>query len=613
MKCEAGHENPSDSRFCEVCGARIASAAPAAMPRPSAPKVPFSRLALSVRAAIGLAVCGIAGYFHWGQTRPAGWYEQDTGGLYRIRENGRYGYMDRTGKTVIPPQFDDAKDFSEGLAVVKVGRKFGFIDKAGKVVITPQFNQADSFRNGRAGTCDALCGFIDSDGKYVSTPEFRWIGDFSGTRSSDYAPVAFSDGSFGFVSRAGKVEIPGPFEGLSPDGFRGGPAPARIRGHWGFVDRAGKWVIDPQFDMATNFSEGMAAVQVSGKWGYIDSDAKFVVNPQYEAALPFRFGLAPIRIAGKWALIDRKGAIAGDARFLEILGAAANGLRAIKTEDGWGFIDGTKVVIKPQFDGAESFLKDVARVKVGTQDVLIDRTGAWVGDPFHGHDIRPVNAVSELWEGVRTTMPNQRFPEKFLLTRQGNKIQGYSFISPSEPPFGNLIEVQGELAADNSFRVAADNTLVWKGRFVTPITIAGALEGGAGFPFRLNFVRQTAPEDFPPKAPTSSDWNQFLQSFRQAVAQRDATTLAGTLGYQFDGPWRRVRNPADVFRQLNWQQVVKALDEGETREDKSVLGRRTESITDLHPCPNCRYQVMLTFKEDPERQWRWTGIVFPGD
>jgi hypothetical protein len=34
--------------------------------------------------------------------------------LYRVQVNGKYGYIDRTGRVVIPPQYARAEDFSEG-------------------------------------------------------------------------------------------------------------------------------------------------------------------------------------------------------------------------------------------------------------------------------------------------------------------------------------------------------------------------------------------------------------------------------------------------------------------------------------------------------------------
>ncbi|WP_093795394.1 WG repeat-containing protein [Sporomusa acidovorans] len=40
--------------------------------------------------------------------------------------------MDETGKVVIPAQFGDEDDFSEGLTAVMINGKWGFIDKTGK-------------------------------------------------------------------------------------------------------------------------------------------------------------------------------------------------------------------------------------------------------------------------------------------------------------------------------------------------------------------------------------------------------------------------------------------------------------------------------------------------
>jgi hypothetical protein len=45
-------------------------------------------------------------------------------------------------KMAIAPQFDDAGDFCEGLAVVKAGDKYGYIDKPGTYVVSPQFDNA---------------------------------------------------------------------------------------------------------------------------------------------------------------------------------------------------------------------------------------------------------------------------------------------------------------------------------------------------------------------------------------------------------------------------------------------------------------------------------------
>ena len=42
-------------------------------------------------------------------------------------------------------KFDEAWDFSEGLAAVAIGGKVGFINKAGEFVIKPLFDDAEDF------------------------------------------------------------------------------------------------------------------------------------------------------------------------------------------------------------------------------------------------------------------------------------------------------------------------------------------------------------------------------------------------------------------------------------------------------------------------------------
>ena len=95
--------------------------------------------------------------------------------LYPVSVNGKWGYIDTTGKTVIKPQFDGAKDFSEGLAAVKVGGSWGYIDKTGKMVIKPLFDEAHGFSNGLAYVREGnyTWGYINSAGKYIWKTNFQ--------------------------------------------------------------------------------------------------------------------------------------------------------------------------------------------------------------------------------------------------------------------------------------------------------------------------------------------------------------------------------------------------------------------------------------------------------
>jgi len=95
--------------------------------------------------------------------------------LAAIKIGDKFGFVDKTGKLVINPQFDGAIKFSEGLARVVIGKKFGYIDKAGKIVINPQFDYAQDFSKGLAMVAvgernEGSIGYIDKSGKYIWNP-----------------------------------------------------------------------------------------------------------------------------------------------------------------------------------------------------------------------------------------------------------------------------------------------------------------------------------------------------------------------------------------------------------------------------------------------------------
>ena len=63
--------------------------------------------------------------------------EEEIPALYPIRESGLWGYMNRQGEVVIAPQWDDAKLFSQGRAVIahhdsRGNIQYGLIDIDGE-------------------------------------------------------------------------------------------------------------------------------------------------------------------------------------------------------------------------------------------------------------------------------------------------------------------------------------------------------------------------------------------------------------------------------------------------------------------------------------------------
>lgn len=55
--------------------------------------------------------------------------------LLRVCRDGMYGYINRRGEVVIPPQYDDAREFRDGLALVTQGNETFWIDETGARVL----------------------------------------------------------------------------------------------------------------------------------------------------------------------------------------------------------------------------------------------------------------------------------------------------------------------------------------------------------------------------------------------------------------------------------------------------------------------------------------------
>ena len=93
-----------------------------------------------------------------------GWANGFREGLASVEVAPRkYGFIDTTGRLVIPARFDEGGFFAESLAVVGINHKLGYIDRSGNVAIKSQFSQAAPFTGGLARVMlqDAKLACID--------------------------------------------------------------------------------------------------------------------------------------------------------------------------------------------------------------------------------------------------------------------------------------------------------------------------------------------------------------------------------------------------------------------------------------------------------------------
>ncbi len=306
--------------------------------------------------------------------------------LFPVERDGKWGYIDKSGKIAIQPKYEDAEFFSEGLARVKVYGKWGFIDETGNMAIQRQYENVGDFSDGLAKVeVSGKWGYIDTKGNTVIAPKYGRAEDFheglAAVRDGGWlsAKWAFIDKNGKIVAGSlGKEEGAAYREGATAPrrefsevgDFSEGMARVKIDGKWGYIDNSGNLKVNPRFENAGNFMDGLANVEVDGRWGYIDKSGNFTIKPQFHSAEPFSSdGLALVRVGGmfggKYGFIDKTGKHVITPRFTNA-GPFSDGLARVEIDGKWGYIDkGGNFAIAPQYSDAWNFVNGVARVKTG--------------------------------------------------------------------------------------------------------------------------------------------------------------------------------------------------------------------------------------------------------
>lgn len=243
--------------------------------------------------------------------------------------------LDTISKTVL--QFDPSRfifsntGFSNGLLCVEVKVPnskplYGYMDETGQLVIEPQYAYATDFKEGLAlvHTPDGNMQYIDTSGTVIVD-----LGQVAfDPINTDYQNHYFSEG-IAYTPLGHYIDKNGQVLEMKGNGaFQDGIAPYTTDGTlWGFVDREGTVVLDPQYRQVGHFCEGLAAVYTDvgtdTMVGFIDHDGIVVIEPVfyltysasygYLANYEFHDGVAGVFTApddnASYALCSRDGAL----------------------------------------------------------------------------------------------------------------------------------------------------------------------------------------------------------------------------------------------------------------------------------------------------------------
>jgi hypothetical protein len=161
------------------------------------------------------------------------WFSE---GLFCFKnDKGKYGFHNSDEAEVIPPIYDFSFEFIDGLAKVRLDNgNRSFINKQGELINDKGWNFCGDFHEGLCSVKDGRDhGFIDKNGEFQITIALPGLQDHW-----------FSEGLCA-------LEI------------------SEFEGPYGFINRAGVFVVQPQYGLLYNFSEGLGGAYTESGYGFV--------------------------------------------------------------------------------------------------------------------------------------------------------------------------------------------------------------------------------------------------------------------------------------------------------------------------------------------------------
>ncbi|MEG1427340.1 MAG: WG repeat-containing protein [Oscillospiraceae bacterium] len=216
---------------------------------------------------------------------------------------GPRGLMDWNGNWVVPMEYDGIDAFlSDGLARVEQGDLYGYIDSSGKTILPCKYPLATRYHDGVLVVGDGEKPFAAYDTTSKKLGELPADVNYNNTSEGFIQYHDAKTGKFGYLNADGSIALKAAYDQVYPVSRH--LAPVGIGGKLGFVNFDGDVVVPLRYDsIISGFGkEGLAVVgsgntepsplHYNGKMGMVDTKGNEVIPMIYDFLRAFSGGKA---------------------------------------------------------------------------------------------------------------------------------------------------------------------------------------------------------------------------------------------------------------------------------------------------------------------------------
>ncbi len=340
-----------------------------------------------------------------------GFYRVVSSNLIKLQLGDKTIGLNRHGEIAIPMIYDNFMAFTNGLAAVKQNGKWGFINEEQKVIIPIEFDMVNSFYEGMAVVQKKnKWGCINTNGEIIIPLKYYEIDDFSEGLTTVYK----EENVCGIMNKKGEKITSFDYEYIS--GFFNGVAIVENKKNlYGLMDARGQIIVPCMYSDIDDNNEDLFTVTLNDKKGCIDKTGKIIIPIVYEELRTFSEDLAVFKMRTLFGYLNKKGEIVVPAIYR---GANnfENGIASVREYDRWGCINKTGKVILPfVFEEMKEFppISSGRSVKYDNRNDLID----FFGNLLVGEKNKTIKINNQYKESVKIAISYFDFNERKTLSK----------------------------------------------------------------------------------------------------------------------------------------------------------------------------------------------------